>query len=223
MEKKAAKKFREATAHGTDAILAAIRAPEEHFLTGCYVNNRSAEVANALLQLAGTGEAAVVVSFIVSDAVRFETLTENAQLGTLMDMLGKLDKAEQTKILAATEATQYGTPNATVLQNIVSSKDKTVIEKLGAILRGLDNPQRIEIFSAPRAMWWTSSYEQIPLMVEILSPLSQGERQKIVDNDPDDIAETLEVSWDAELSNLFADCKFTPEEASLKPPAPGKP
>jgi len=203
------KSFAAVAGRDADKILDVIRAPEKDLLTAYYIANKSKDVADGLLQLARAGEAEAVTSFIVSDAVRFDTLVKNGQLKTLMETLEQLNASQQLKILSASESYLYGSPNATVLQDIVSSPDGKTTERLGRIMRGFDNQQRTDLFSAPMAAWWVTCFDQIPLMVEILSPLSMKERQSIVDKVKfGDIASVLEESCSSELNAAFKGCKF---------------
>lgn len=207
MKKKITTPFTAAADQSADKILDAIRAPEKDFLTAYYVAQRSKDVAEGLLQLANAGETEAVTSFIASDAVRFETLVKNGQLATLMETIEQLNKSQQVKFLSATESYLSGCPNATVLQNIVSSRDEKTIEKFGEILRGFDAQQRIDLFSAPQAAWWVSCYDQTDLLVEILSSLSQNERQCLV-NKAGNIASVIQISCSNELNNIFKGCTF---------------
>jgi hypothetical protein len=209
------KSFAAAADRDMDKILAVIREPGKDPLTAYYIAQRSKEVADGLLQLARTGDAEAVTSFIASDAVRFDTLAGNGQLKTLMETLGQLSTSQQFKVLSATESYLSGAPDATVLKKIVFSKDEKIIEQLGGILHSFDNRQRTDLFSAPMAAWWMSN-DHTPLMVEILSPLSQKERQSIVDRVRiGDIASVLEVSCSSELNAVFKDCKFPKPRAAV--------
>lgn len=213
MDKDTTKLFATAAEHNINKILDAIRAPEKDFLTTNYVANKSKDVAEGLLHLARIGETEAVTSFIVSDAVRFNTLTKNGQLKTLMETLEQLDRSQQTRILSATESCLYGAPNATVIQNIVSSKDKDVHDKLLGILRGLNTQQRTEILSAKMATWWILCHDQLPLLYAVVESLSQNERQRVIDKSGD-IPMVLQNSCSQELSDLFKGCRFP----STQPP-----
>ncbi len=202
-----------AAADDMGKILEAIRAPEKHVLSGYYIAQRSKDVADGLLQMARASEGETVTKFIASNAARFDTLVNNGQLKTLMETLEQLSASQQCKVLSATESYLSGMPDARVLKDIVFSKDKDVLKKLDTMLHGFDNQQRVDLFSAPMAAWWMSGSDQVPLMVEILKPLSLNERQSIVStnkagHDFASIANVLEESCSSELNALFKGCRF---------------
>ena len=110
-----------------ERILAGIRDPEGEHLMPYYVTNKSEAVAKALLTLVNSGEAEKAVGFIVSDATRFETLAEKGQMNALMDFLDGLDTAQKHRVISASESVLSGVENATVLQNILSTRDTQTI------------------------------------------------------------------------------------------------
>jgi hypothetical protein len=194
-----------AQANSPERILNAIRAPEQEFLTPYYVAHKSKEVADSLLQLVQAGEADSVTSFISSDGTRFETLAKNGQLKTLVRVVSSLDNAHRFQVISASESYLYGHPNATVLQNFVGSRDAETTGKLAEILRGFDNAQRTELFKVPGAVWWMSSYDQVPLLYEILYPLSKEQRQEIYASSRM-VPMAITESCCPELSDLFKGC-----------------
>lgn len=177
---------------------------------------RSEDVANALLHLATTGETAVVASFISSDANRFNALANKGHLGILMETLARLDNAQQTTVLAASESISYGAPNATVLQTIVASRDPVIVDRLQDVLNGLNTSQHVNILSAPNAVWWLGAYDQDKLVCDLSRNLSANERQTIADR-ADNLRYAIDEICSSELTGLFKDCTFKTKPA----PAPG--
>jgi hypothetical protein len=193
-------------------ILDGIRAPQDEFHIHFFVAQRSKQVAELLLQLATSGEGDVAVDFLAGDAKRFDTLTNKGQLDTLMKVIEALEPAQQLKILKATENELYGSPNATVLQNIISDRDpargSALTKRLADVVLKFDDQQRIQLLAAPMAVWWMSSYDKVPLLCEMVEPLSTQQRERIL-NSSKDVGRALSMACDEGINQLFKDCKRT--------------